>query len=95
MFDNLFQFIVVVVVILAILALIVVGFVNIFKPTIDDERYEVITVRVDWGDTLWDYYSEYANKADWIEWLDKVQELNGMRDSYLNAGEHIKIYAER
>lgn len=56
---------------------------------------EVITVRVQYGDTLDGFGYEY--KPEWMdvrEYREQVKDLNDMTSSMLYAGQTIKLYVE-
>lgn len=94
MFDNLAQTILVITLVLVVSVLLIVGVVNLFKPTIDD-NYSIKVVYVESGDTLWGFHQEYAPETNWDEWLTEVKRLNGLHSSNIKAGEYLEIYAEK
>ena len=60
-----------------------------------EEHREVITVYIDYGDTLHGLWAEYGPSwMDRREWTYEVMELNDMDSCMLYAGQTLKVYVE-
>jgi hypothetical protein len=60
-----------------------------------EEHREVITVYIDYGDTLHGLWVEYGPSwMDRREWTYEVMTLNGMDSCMLYAGQTLKLYVE-
>ena len=80
-----------------LIVVMVVGFAlaiaNISKPTFNENDYDIITVYVEEGDTLYDYYYRYAkNGTEVTEYTSAIKELNHLRNSTIYAGTTLKVY---
>ena len=60
-----------------------------------ENNREVITVYIDYGDTLHGLWAEYGPSwMDRREWTYEVMELNDMDSCMLYAGQTLEIYVE-
>ena len=60
-----------------------------------EENREIITVRVEGGDTIDGYWAEYA--PNWMsreQYRAEIMELNGMNSYSLRIGQTLKLYVE-
>lgn len=89
----------VIAVLISIIAIVVVIAVAVAAGDhgeIDTHDYYTKSVRVEKGDTLWEFGSMYKAEDDDIrEWIHAVKELNGMTSSGLVAGEYIRVYVAK
>ena len=78
---------------LVILIIFIALFKEIFKPTFNENEYDIITIVIQQGDTLTDYYLTYAKEnTDRTEYITAIMRLNNLSSSMIYAGDTIKIY---
>ena len=64
------------------------------QPTMDAIEWQEETYRVQMGDSLWAIAETYCpENVDRREWINAVQELNGMDDSILHPNQKLKVLA--
>ena len=70
---------------------VIMGIVFAHK-SVANERFDVVTVTVEKGDTLWNIASKYNDeKQDVRKLVYKISKLNSIDNAYVRAGETIYI----
>lgn len=90
---------------LTVIVLAVIIAVNVLAATViasdfrQQEEWEdtrqVVTICVQYGDTLYGYWIEYApNWMGYEQYIHEIQELNDMESCSIYAGQTIQVYVE-
>lgn len=82
--------VVVLLIIIAVSLILTLGLA--FRSTMDGIEWETEAYFVKSGDSLWSISERYCpDGVDCREWIDEIQELNGLDDSLIYPGQCITI----
>lgn len=79
-----------IVIVLLVFAFLILSIAE--RPTMARVEWEEKTYRVQRGDSLWEISGKYCpDSVDRREWIDEVQNLNGLTSSLIYAGQKITV----
>lgn len=85
-------FVVTLLILFSIMSVLALNFA--FQPTMKRVEWRRETYRVQSGDSLWVISRDYCpDNVDRQEWIDEVQEINGLTSSFIYPGQKLTVLA--